>query len=241
MKSSHWANRLLLLGFVLVTCGLVTWKYGSTLSLDYLATQEEVLRDYQQEYRWLAYLAAFALYVVVTGLSIPGAVVLTLLYGWFFGFLPAVILVSFASTLGATVAFWLSRYLFREAMEARFGQRLGQFTAALRREGPYYLFTLRLIPVVPFFVINVVMGLTPLTTSTFWWVSQIGMLPGTLVYVYAGASVPTLAALAQEGTGGILSVRVVAAFAAIGIFPLLVRLVLKRIGPRRNYESLSHD
>jgi len=136
-------------------------------------------------------------------------------------------LVSFASTAGATVAFLLSRYLFRDALQSRFGDRLAGFNAALESEGAFYLFTLRLIPAVPFFVINVVMGLTPLKTRTFWWVSQLGMLPGTVVYVSAGASVPSLQVLAERGVGGVLSPQLFAAFIALGLFPLIVKSVMK--------------
>ena len=121
------------------------------------------------------------------------------------------VLISFASTTGATIAFLLSRYLFRSAIQEKFGKRLLRFNEALQREGPFYLFTLRLIPAIPFFVINVVMGLTPLKTFTYWWVSQLGMLPATFVYVYAGSSVPTLAQLAERGTSGILTPRILGA------------------------------
>jgi len=207
-------------------------KFGNVLSLDYLATREEALRDYQQQYPQLTYLLAFLAYVTVTGLSIPGATVLTLLYAWFFGLLHGVILVSFASATGATVAFLLSRYLFRTAIQNKFGQQLQQFNNALEKEGPFYLFTLRLIPAIPFFVINVVMGLTPLKTFTYWWVSQLGMLPATIIYVYAGASVPALADLAERGTGGILSLRVVAALVLLGLFPLIARSVLAKLAPK---------
>ena len=207
-------------------------KLGDFLSLDYLATQEESLRNYQREHPQLTYVLALATYILVTGLSIPGATVLTLLYSWFFGFLRAVVLVSFASTAGATVAFLLSRYLFRSALLNKFGSHLQQFNDALQEEGPRYLFTLRLIPAIPFFVINTVMGLTPLKTSTYWWVSQLGMLPATIVYVYAGSSVPTLVEMAERGTRGILSVRIMVALALLGLFPLLARYVLFNFADR---------
>jgi uncharacterized membrane protein YdjX (TVP38/TMEM64 family) len=207
-------------------------KFGNVLSLDYLAAREETLRDYQLQHPQLTYLLAFLVYVTVTGLSIPGATVLTLLYAWFFGLLRGVILVSFASTTGATVAFLLSRYLFRTPIQSKFGRQLQQFNNALEKEGPFSLFTLRLIPAIPFFVINVVMGLTPLKTFTYWWVSQLGMLPATIIYVHAGASVPTLADLAERGTSGILSLRVVAALVLLGLFPLIARFLLAKFSPK---------
>jgi uncharacterized membrane protein YdjX (TVP38/TMEM64 family) len=131
--------------------------------------------------------------------------------------------VSFASTLGATLAFLLSRYLLRDTVQAQFGERLAKFNAMLEREGAFYLFTLRLIPAVPFFAINVVMGLTPIRATTFWWVSQLGMLPASAVYVYAGDQVPTLAELAKRGVGSVLNARTIIALALLGVFPLVVK------------------
>lgn len=175
----------------------------------------------------VAVAVAVAIYVTATGLSLPGASILTLVCGWLFGFWRGLLLVSMASTAGATVAFLLSRYLFRDALQSRFGDRLAGFNAALESDGAFYLFTLRLIPAVPFFVINVVMGLTALKTWTFWWVSQLGMLPGTVVYVSAGASVPSLKVLSERGVGGLLSPQLFVAFVALGLFPLIVKSVMK--------------
>ena len=206
-------------------------RFGDALSLAAIAEQEAALRAYQQDHPWLVYGAAFLVYVAVTGLSLPGAAVLTLVFGWYFDFLRAVLLVSFASTTGASLAFLLSRYVFRDAVQARFGGRLRSFNDALARDGALYLFTLRLVPAVPFFVINLVMGLTPLRLGAFWWVSQIGMLPGTAVYVYAGAAVPDLQLLSERGLGGIVSPQVLAAFVLLGVFPLVVKTVMRRFRP----------
>ena len=208
-------------------------RFGAVLSLAAVAEYDAALRAYQQAQPWLVYGAAFLVYVAVTGLSLPGATVLTLVYGWYFDFVRAVVLVSLASTAGASLAFLLSRYVFRDAIRSRFGDRLRAFDAALARDGALYLFTLRLVPAVPFFVINLVMGLTPLRLGTFWWVSQAGMLPGTAVYTYAGAAVPDLRVLGESGVGGIVSPRVLAAFALLGLFPLLVRVVTRRLRARR--------
>ena len=120
---------------------------------------------------------------------------MTLVVAWYFGFWKGLVLVSFASTCGATLAFLLSRYLLRDIIQSKFGERLKTFNESLDREGAFYLFTLRLIPAVPFFVINVVMGLTRIRTTTFWWISQVGMLAGTCVYVYAGSNIPSLSQL----------------------------------------------
>lgn len=207
--------------------------FRDRLSLDYLASQEAAFRDYQQSHPLLVYAFAFGVYVAVTGLSLPGAAGLTLLMGWLFDWWKALLLVSFASTAGATLAFLLSRYLFRDSIQSKFGDRLQKFNEALKREGAFYLFTLRLIPAVPFFVINVVMGLTPLKTQTFWWVSQLGMLPGTAVYTYAGDAVPDLQTLADEGAGAAFEpgtlTQLVVAFALLGLFPLAAKWMIGKL------------
>lgn len=218
---------------VVVAIAIAYTQFGDAIALASLADKESQLRLFQQDHPFLVFGIAFFIYVAVTGLSLPGAVVLTLVFGWYFGFLPALVLVSFASTAGATLAFLLSRFLFRDSIQNRFGDRLQNFNQALEREGPFFLFTLRLIPAVPFFVINAVMGLTPIATRTFWWVSQLGMFPGTVVYVYAGSSVPNLQKLADQGIHAAFSptqlTQIVIAFALLGVFPLIVRLTMKLI------------
>ena len=229
-KSSGWKKiiAVVVLGSI---AAVLYWKFGSQLSLESLAQQETALRSFQAEHPVMVFAIAFAIYVAVTGMSLPGAAALTLMYGWYFGFTEGVLLVSFASTLGATVAFLFSRYLFRDAIMSRFGDRFKKFNEALEREGPFYLFTLRLIPAVPFFVVNAVMGLTPIKTRTFWWVSQIGMLAGTAVFVYAGSSVPNLSTLAEKGVNAAFSstqmMQIIGAFALIGVFPLIARWGVK--------------
>ena len=224
-------TRLAVLLAVAAAAAAAYLRFGDALSLAAIAEQEAALRAYQQDHPRLVYGAAFLVYVAVTGLSLPGAAVLTLVFGWYFDFLRAVVLVSFASTTGASLAFLLSRYVFRDAVQSRFGGRLRAFNDALARDGALYLFTLRLVPAVPFFVINLVMGLTPLRLGTFWWVSQVGMLPGTAVYVYAGSAVPDLQVLSERGLGGIVSPQVLAAFVLLGVFPFLVKTVMRRFRP----------
>jgi uncharacterized membrane protein YdjX (TVP38/TMEM64 family) len=227
-------KKLALLGILLTVAIIIYFQFRSVLTLDALAKQENHLRELQRQHPTVAYGVAFLIYVTVTGLSLPGAAVLTLAYGWFFGLLRGVILVSFASTTGATLAFLVSRYLFRDVVQRRFGDRLVRFNNSLERYGAYFLFTLRLIPAVPFFVINLVMGLTPIGTWTFWWVSQLGMLPGTAVYVYAGSTVPSIQTLASNGIGAVFSGRqlfqLAIAFGLLGLFPLLVRAALSYFG-----------
>ena len=223
----------LILAVAIAVLGVV---FRDALSLQSLAAHESDLRAFQSEHSVLVYALAFLVYVSVTGLSLPGAAALTLVYGWYFGFARGVILVSFASTTGATIAFLSSRYLLRESVEARYGESMRTFQQRLEAEGAFYLFTLRLIPAVPFFVINLAMGLTPIPARTYWWVSQLGMLPGTAVYVYAGSRVPNLNVLAEEGVSAVIAptqlLQLTFAFALLGIFPLAVRWTLSRFAGR---------
>jgi uncharacterized membrane protein YdjX (TVP38/TMEM64 family) len=194
---SDWLVKGLVLGGLVMVVGVLYLLFRDDLTLRAIAAREQQLRAFRDSQPVLVYVLAFLLYVVVTGLSLPGAAVLSLAYGWYFDFWPAVVLVSFASTTGATVAFLLSRYLFRDAFRRRFGERMEAFERNLAREGAFYLFSLRLVPAVPFFVLNVVMALTPIAVGTFWWVSQLGMLPATMVFVYAGSTIPSLDQLAD--------------------------------------------
>lgn len=234
--------RLLIFFAVVATAGIVWAQFGDQLTLQNLADREAQLRRLQNNQPVLVYGAAFAIYVLITGLSLPGAAVLSLLFAWYFGFWRALILVSFASTCGATVAFLLSRFLFRETIQNRFGERLQKFNQALEKEGPFFLFSLRLVFAVPFFVINAVMGLTPIRTTTFWWVSQLGMLPGTAVYVYAGSRVPNLQTLADKGIRAIFTAsqmtQIAIACAVLGLFPLIVRFVMRKVKGSRSVQTL---
>lgn len=229
-KSTPVYRILLVLGMIGFGVALYA-KYGHLLHLDHLVQHENSLRSWVDAHSGLALGGAFVIYTLVTGGSLPGAVIMTLALGWFFGFWKAFVLVSFASTTGATLAFLISRFLLRDWVQLKFQDRLAGFNDALKREGAFYLFTLRLIPVVPFFVINLVMGLTPLPVRTYWWVSQVGMLPGTAVYVYAGSQFPSLQVLAEKGAKGVLSPQLLLAFAALGLFPLVVKKWMARVRP----------
>ena len=220
-----WLFRVALLA-VVVSLIVAFVLNRQALSFDALIARQAALQRAVIEQPALVLGSAFVLYVLVTGLSLPGAAVLSLAYGWLFGFWRGLVFVSFASTAGATIAFLMSRFLFRDAIRSRFGDRLTAFNEALAREGAFYLFTLRLIPQMPFFVVNLLMGLTPLRTTTFWWVSQLGMLPGTCVYVYAGASVSSLEKLRDEGISGLVTWQLLVAFALLGLFPLIVKRVV---------------
>lgn len=221
-----------------IAAGTVYYFFGDQLSFTALAEKEQWLRETALENPVLAIGAAFLLYVAVTGLSLPGAAVMTLVIGWLFGFARGAVLVSFASTLGATLAFLFARFLLRDSIRDKFGDKLSTFEKNLEKDGPYYLFTLRLIPAVPFFVINLVMGLTPIKTRTYWWVSQLGMLPGTLAYVYAGSTID-LQRLAADGVAGLVSKELLIAFAILGLLPITIKKGLARLGP--NDSSASSD
>lgn len=221
------SSRLILFAVVVVLAIAGFWLTRQFLSVEYLAEQELALKSFYQSNPVLVIAIAFVVYTLVTGLSIPGATVLSLLYAWFFGFSTSLLMISVASTAGATMAFLISRYLFRDWIESKFGKRLETFNQSLDREGAFYLFTLRLVPAVPFFVINAVMGLTRLKTWTFWWVSQIGMLAGTAVYCYAGSRIPDLQAISENGIGAVFTssqlTQLTIAFVLLGTFPLLVK------------------
>ena len=238
---SSWGRPLALIAIGMIAVS-VYWMYGDLVTIESLASQEQNLKTFQAEHPTLVFGIAFTVYVAVTGLSLPGASALTLVYGWYFGFTPTIILVSFASTLGATLAFLLSRFFLRDSVQRKFGERLESFNDHLERDGAFYLFQLRLIPAVPFFVINLVMGLTPMKTRTYWWVSQIGMLPGTMVYVYAGSRVPNLSVLAKEGAGAVFSasqlLQIGIAFALLGALPVTVKWILATVEKRKGAESV---
>lgn len=201
------------------------------LTLDSLKAQQAAIEQYRQSHPLLAIMLYAALYIAVTGLSLPGAAVLTVAGGGIFGLFWSTIIVSFASSIGATLAFLAARFLFRDWVKARFGQRLQAIEAGLQRDGAYYLFSLRLVPIFPFFLINLAMGLTPMPVRTFYWVSQVGMLAGTVVYVNAGTQLAKI-----DSLSGILSPGLLASFALLGLFPLAAKKSLELIQNRKVYE-----
>ncbi len=203
-------------------------SFGDQLSLERLAGYEKILAEYDAQHPWGLIAGAFVLYVVVSGLSIPGAAVaLSLAYGSYFGWLKAVAIVSFASTAGATVAMLFSRYLFHDFVQQKFGEQLKSLHRNLETDGALYLFSLRLIFVVPFFMLNLLMGLTNMKWTTYWWVSQLGMLPGTMAYVYAGSTFK-LQDLAEDGFGGI-GWQTLLAFCILGIMPMAISKIMNQV------------
>lgn len=181
----------------------------------------------------LPVLAAYALiYIVVTALSLPGAAVMSLAGGALFGLITGTIVVSFASSIGATCACLVARYLLRDWVQNKFGDKLTKINEGMAVEGGFYLFSLRLVPIFPFFIINLVMGLTPIRMTTFYWVSQVGMLPATIVFVNAGRELARL-----ESISGILSPGLIFSFALLGLLPLITKKLLGLYRARRGEQQ----
>ena len=211
----------------LIAAFIATFFYfdlGQYLTLDTLKVQQSVIENYRATNPVLV-VAAYALaYIAMTGLSLPGATILTLAGGAVFGLLWGTLIVSFASTIGATLAFLAARFLFRDGVKSKFGDRLQAIDEGVAREGGFYLFTLRLVPVFPFFMINLLMGLSKMKIGTFYIVSQIGMLAGTAVFVNAGTQLGKIDSLA-----GILSPALLGSFVLLGLFPLLAKKIVTTI------------
>ena len=221
-------NQIILVAAVIVLVALFfAFDLQRYLSLEFLQAQRSAAVEIHQANPWSTSLGFLAMYVAVTGLSLPGAAILTLAAGAIFGLALGTVIVSFASTIGATLAFLLARYLLRDAVQRRFEKQLGPINEGVRKDGPFYLFALRLVPAFPFFAINLAMGLTPLRVWTFFWVSQVGMLAGTLVYVNAGQQIGQLESLA-----GILSPTLILSFALLGLFPLIAKKAVDTIKKR---------
>lgn len=217
----------------LLLLGLAAWfllDLGQYLTLDALKAQQSTIDGFYQANPLQVLAIFFLVYVVLTSLSVPGAVILTLAAGAIFGVATGTVLVSFASSIGATLAFLASRYLFHDAVQARFGTRLKPVNDGVARDGAFYLFSLRLVPVFPFFAVNLLMGLTPIRTWTYYWVSQAGMLLGTVVYVNAGTQLARI-----ETLGDIASPGLLASFAALGLLPWLGKWIKAAIVRRRVY------
>ena len=221
---------VLLAAMLALMAGFFVLDLGRFLSLDYVKAQQQAVADLYGTRPWQTATAFLVLYVWVTGLSLPGATPLTVVGGAIFGLIAGTVIVSFASTIGATLSFLASRWLFREAVQRRFGEKLAAVNLGIEREGAFYLFAMRLVPVLPFFAINVAMGLSPIGLWRFVWVSQIGMLLGTVAYVNAGTQLAQI-----ESASGILSAEVLVSFAVLGVLPLGAKHLVKAVRARRVY------
>ncbi len=213
---------------VLVIALFQYFELAQYLSLDYLKSSRESLAQLYAENRLAVISGYFFIYVLVTSLSLPGAVVMTLAGGALFGLVTGTIIVSFASTIGATLACIVSRYLLQDWVQSRFGDKLATINEGLEREGAFYLFTMRLIPAVPFFLINLAMGLSRLRVGTFFWVSQLGMLPGTIVYVNAGKELGKI-----DSLGSILSPSLIISFVLLGLLPITLKKLISLYQKKR--------
>ncbi|MBK6629621.1 MAG: FAD-dependent oxidoreductase [Betaproteobacteria bacterium] len=201
---------------------------GRFLSLDYIKSQQAAIEAWRASNPLQAALIFFSAYVAVTAFSLPGAAVMTLAAGAIFGLAWGLLIVSFASSLGALLAFLIARFLLHDWVQARFGERLKALNEGVRRDGAFYLFTLRLVPLFPFFVINLAMALTPIRAWTFYWVSQLGMFAGTLVYVNAGTQLAGIDSLA-----GILSPGLIGSFVLLGVFPLIAKKIVAAVKAKK--------
>jgi len=210
---------------VLLVAAFFAFDLKRFVSMEYFESQRAAIQAYFDAQPVKAGAIYFAVYVLVTGLSLPGAAILTLAGGAIFGLVWGVVIVSFASTLGASLAFLASRYLLRDWVQARFGDKLKAINAGVERDGAFYLFAMRLVPAFPFFAINLLMGLTPMPLRTYYGVSQAGMLAGTIVYVYAGTQLGQFK----------VSPGLIAAFVLLGLFPLVAKKVLEAFNARRIY------
>lgn len=201
---------------------------GQYLTIDYIKAQQQQIDQFYSENRVLTIIGFFLIYILVTGASLPGAAILTLAGGAIFGLLTGLIIISFASSIGASMAFLVSRYLFRDTFQQRFSTSLKSINEGITRDGAFYLFALRLVPAFPFFVINLVMGLTPIKLKTFYWVSQVGMLAGTFVYVNAGTQLAQI-----DSASGILSPTLLISFVLLGLLPLIGKKIVVVLNARK--------
>lgn len=225
---------ILLVGVLVAVTAFFYFDLHQLLTLNGLKGSMDQFSQWREQSPLLVIGAFFLLYVVVTALSLPGATILTLAAGALFGLIEGLLIASFASTVGATIAFLVSRYLLRDAIKLRFPERLTAIDAGVKKEGSFYLFTLRLVPIFPFFLINLLMGVTAIKAWTFFWVSQLGMLAGTFVFVNAGTQLAQI-----ESLSGILSFNLILSFTLLGVFPFIAKALLNTIKKRRIYKNFS--
>ena len=210
---------------VLIVIGLIAvfkiFNIGDYLSLSYIKESRDKFEILYTAHRFGVIAGYMAIYILVTSLSLPGATVMGLAAGAFFGLLTGTIIVSFASTIGATLACLVSRFILRDWIQNKFGDKLKTVNEGIEKEGAFYLFTLRLIPIFPFWLINLVMGLTKMPLKKFYWVSQVGMLPGTIVFINAGKELAKI-----DSLSGIFSPGLLLSFALLGVFPITAKKLI---------------
>jgi len=218
MLKKHSKKIIVLVVMAVLVASFFAFGLHHVFTLDYIKSKELAFREFYAAHPLQTLLSYMGIYIVATALSFPGASVITLIGGALFGVLSGTVVVSIASTIGATLAFTVSRFLLRDYVQTHFADRVEKINEGVRKDGGFYLFTLRLVPIFPFFLINLAMGLTAIKTWRYYWVSQIGMLPGTIVYVNAGTQLGQL-----ESLKGILSPAVLMSFVLLGVFPLIAK------------------
>jgi uncharacterized membrane protein YdjX (TVP38/TMEM64 family) len=225
-----WLKPLVFLTLAVVVAGLSIY-FRDHLTLAGLADEVERLRQWRDRHLLAVALLLAAVFVISTGLSMPSVITLSVICGSLLGMWGGLVVASFSETAGATVAFLISRYLLRSAMEDRWKETIERADRMLDRDGVFYLLSLRLIHVIPSWMINLVLGCTRVPASTFWWTTQLGMLPATSLYVYTGAHLPTIEQLKEQGIFGIVTPPIIAVFVLLAAVPLVVRFVLRHRGP----------
>lgn len=227
--SRNLVKKLTIVGVILILIILFkVFGLGQYLTLDYLKAQQAAFTALYTDHPLTVIGVYLLIYIVVTALSLPGAAVMTVAGGAMFGLVTGTVVVSFASTIGATLACLVSRYLLRDSVQKKFGDKLVKINEGMEKEGGFYLFSLRLVPIFPFFVINLVMGLTSIPLRTFFWVSQLGMLPGTIVYVNAGKELAKI-----DSLSGILSPGLIISFILLGLLPIITKKLLGFLRQRK--------
>lgn len=222
----------ILLVFAVLAIAVLFWRSGisSYLNLSSIKENQENFQAYYRENQFKTIVIYLGIYIATTALSLPGATILTLLGGALFGLFSGTVIVSFASTTGATLAFLSSRFLFRDMIENKFKKQISTINTGIEKDGPFYLFSMRLIPVFPFFIINLSMGLTKMATRTFFFVSQLGMLLGTIVYVNAGVQLGQISNLSE-----IFSLKLFISFALLGLFPVAAKKIIENLKAKKVY------
>jgi len=232
MRKSLGIKIVLLVGIAGLMWLFFLFDLDQQLSLENLKNKLDAFKVYYGQNKALTMMIYMVIYIVMAGLSLPGAVIISLAGGALFGLFYGTLLVSFASTIGATLAFLFSRYMFKDWVQHRFSSKLAIINKGIEKEGGFYLFTLRLVPIFPFFVINLAMGVTPLRVPVFYWVSQVGMLPGTVVFINAGTQLAKI-----DSAGGILSPGLLFSFVLLGVFPILAKRVTAYIRQQKVFSK----
>ncbi len=222
-KGNNYINKIIIVVIIIgIAAAFKIFDLGDYLTLEYIKSSQEKFTALYKENTVSVIASYMAIYILVTSLSLPGAVIMTLAGGALFGLLAGTLIVSFASTIGATLACFVTRFILRDWIQSRFGERLKPVNDGIEREGAFYLFTMRLIPAIPFWLINLAMGMTKMPLRTFFWVSQVGMLGGTIVFVNAGKELAKI-----DSLSGILSPTLILSFILLGVFPIAAKKILE--------------